>query len=164
MASAVAGYRTSLGSDGPPCCYDDLDHADVILVIGANPAEAHPVLFDRIRAARKAHPERTLIVADPRRSLTARPADLHLPVRPGGDVALLNALGRLLLDAGAADKGFIAAHTSGFEAYREFLLAQDVAVLSRACGVALPLLEETARRIAAAKGFLRASSASTAWG
>src|SRR5262249_384163 len=57
MAAAVAGYRSSLGSDGPPCCYDDIDAADVVLVIGSNMAEAHPVTFDRLRAARKARPD-----------------------------------------------------------------------------------------------------------
>src|ERR1700736_1023220 len=56
MASSVAGYRTSLGSDGPPCCYEDIDLADVILIIGSNMAEAHPVTFDRIRASKKARP------------------------------------------------------------------------------------------------------------
>ncbi|MCI0456065.1 MAG: molybdopterin-dependent oxidoreductase, partial [Gemmataceae bacterium] len=97
MAAAVAGYRSSLGSDGPPGCYDDIDLADVIFIIGSNMAEAHPVTFDRIRAARRACPELVLIVADPRLTPTAREADLHLPVKPGGDIALLNALGRLLL-------------------------------------------------------------------
>ena len=65
MAAAVAGYRTSLGSDGPPTCYDDIDHADVILIIGSNMAEAHPVVFDRIRAARKANPDLLLVVDRP---------------------------------------------------------------------------------------------------
>src|SRR5437016_4261870 len=70
MAAAVAGYRSSLGSDGPPCCYDDIELADVILIIGSNMAEAHPVTFDRIRAAKKARPELYVIVADPRRTPT----------------------------------------------------------------------------------------------
>src|SRR2546423_4162586 len=98
MAAAVAGYRTSLGGDGPPCCYDDIDRADVVLVIGSNMAEAHPVTFDRLRAARAARPGLFLAVADPRRTPTAAAADLHLAVKPGGDIALLNALRRLPLD------------------------------------------------------------------
>src|SRR5262249_3627508 len=60
MASAVAGYRSSLGSDGPPCCYDDVDQADVILILGSNMAEAHPVTFDRVRAANAARPSLTV--------------------------------------------------------------------------------------------------------
>jgi ferredoxin-nitrate reductase len=154
MASAVAGYRSSLGSDGPPCCYEDVDLADVILVIGANPAEAHPVLFYRVRAARAARPEMTLIVVDPRRTPTARAADLHLKVRPGGDVALLNALCRLVLDFGGADHGFIAHHTTGFDAFRAFLSEQKLPELCAAAGVDLPLLEQVARRVARAQGVL----------
>ena len=102
MAAAVAGYRTSLGSDGPPTCYDDIDLADVVLVIGSNMAEAHPVTFDRLRASQEG-PARpcTIIVIDPRRTPTAAVADLHVPVAPGGDIALLNAVGRLLLEHGA---------------------------------------------------------------
>jgi ferredoxin-nitrate reductase len=154
MAAAVAGYRASLGSDGPPGCYDDIDQADVIFLIGSNMAEAHPVLFDRIRAARKARPDLFLLVADPRRTPTAREADLHLPVKPGGDIALLNALGRLLLEHGAADQAFIAAHTNGFEDYRQFLRNQDAAELSAVAGIGEELLEAVARRIARARGFL----------
>src|SRR5262249_39506347 len=84
MAAAVAGYRTSLGSDGPPGCYDDIELADVILVLGSNMAEAHPVIFDRIRASRKERSSQRLVVIDPRRTTTAREADLHLAVAPGG--------------------------------------------------------------------------------
>jgi ferredoxin-nitrate reductase len=154
MAAAVAGYRGSLGSDGPPCCYDDIDLADVLLIIGSNTAEAHPVIFDRVRAAKKARPDLLLIVADPRRSPTAREADIHLPVAPGGDIALLNALGRLLLRHGAAAERFIAAHTNGFAEYRDFLLGQDLADLCGAAGIAEADLDHVARRIASARGFL----------
>src|SRR5207249_9128919 len=101
MAAAVAGYRTSLGSDGPPTCYDDIDAADVVLVIGSNMAEAHPVTFDQLRAARKANPDRRIIVIDPRRTPTAAIADLYVPVAPGGDIALLNAVGKRLLQRDA---------------------------------------------------------------
>jgi ferredoxin-nitrate reductase len=154
MASTVAGYRSSLGSDGPPCCYEDVDVADVIFLVGSNMAEAHPVLFDRVRAARQTNPDVTVIVVDPRRTVTARDADLHVPVRPGGDIALLNALGRLLLDRGASDERFIADHTNGFEEYRAFLRRQDLAGFCASAGVGLDLLERVAERIAHARGFL----------
>src|SRR5262245_48343409 len=136
MASAVAGYRTSLGADGPPTCYDDIDDADLILVIGSNMAEAHPVTFDRIRERRRQCGQRmpslaeidavettpagstqregpTLIVIDPRRTPTAEAADLHVPITPGGDIAMLNAIGRRLLATGHVDEAFIRDHTSG---------------------------------------------------
>jgi ferredoxin-nitrate reductase len=153
MAAAVAGYRTSLGSDAPPGCYDDIDHADVVLVMGSNMAEAHPVTFDRVRAARKARLEQ-LIVIDPRRTATAAAADLQLPVAPGGDIALLNALGRALLDLGAADAAFIAAHTRDFEPYRDFLRAQDVVELCRVAGIAPEEVYRVAQLIRGARGFL----------
>jgi ferredoxin-nitrate reductase len=154
MASAVAGYRTSLGSDGPPGCYEDIDLADVIFILGSNMAEAHPVLFDRIRDAKRVNPALTMIVADPRRTATAEDADVHLPVRPGTDIALLNAIGRLLLDAGSFDGEFIAAHTSGSGAYCAFLRAQDVDALCAAAGLPRERVEAVARRIGAAKAFL----------
>lgn len=154
MASAVAGYVTSLGSDGPPCCYEDIDLADVIFIIGSNMAEAHPVTFDRVRAAKKARPELRIIVADPRRTPTAREADLYLSVKPGGDIALLNGLGRLLLDHGETDQEFIGAHTSGFDEYRTFLAEQDLHELCDAAGLSRALLDQTARMIGGAQGFL----------
>jgi sulfite reductase (NADPH) flavoprotein alpha-component len=119
MASAGTGYKLSLGADGPPGSYDDLDHADVFLVIGANMADCHPILFlrllDRVRAGAK------LIVADPRRSATADKADLYLPVRAGTDLALLNGLLHLLVENGHIDDEFIAAHTDGWEAMAPLL-------------------------------------------
>lgn len=154
MAAAVAGYRTSLGSDGPPCCYEDIDYADVIFIIGSNLAEAHPVVFDRVRAARQNRPGQTLIVVDPRRTAAARAADLYLPVKPGGDIALLNALGRLLLEYDALDKDFIRNHTNGFEAYRTFLLSQSLAELCAAAGLEEARVRRAAACIAQAKGFL----------
>src|SRR5262245_57941796 len=147
MASAVAGYRTSLGSDGPPCCYDDIDQADVILILGSNMAEAHPVTFDRVRAAKAARPGMTIIVVDPRRTATARAADLHVPVRPGGDIAFLNALCRLLLDSGAADEGFIANHTTGFKALCDYLREQRLDEMCKAAGLDQRLVQAVAQKV-----------------
>ncbi|GIE87337.1 bifunctional nitrate reductase/sulfite reductase flavoprotein subunit alpha [Actinoplanes regularis] len=115
MASAGTGYKLSLGADGPPGSYDDLDHADVFFVIGANMADCHPILFlrmmDRVKAGAK------LIVVDPRRSATADKADLFLQVRPGTDLALLNGLLNLV----EKDEEFIAAHTEGWAAMPDLL-------------------------------------------
>ena len=82
MAAAVAGYRTSLGADGPPPCYADIDHADCIVVWGSNMAEAHPVTFDRVKARRKADPGVELIVVDPRRTADRRARHAARPGRP----------------------------------------------------------------------------------
>jgi len=113
MASAGTGYKQSLGADGPPGSYDDLDTADLFLVLGANMADCHPILYlrmmDRVRDGAK------LVVVDPRRTATAAKADYYLPVRPGTDLALLNGLLRLVRDAGGVDTDFVAAYTEGWE-------------------------------------------------
>jgi ferredoxin-nitrate reductase len=154
MAAAVAGYRASLGSDGPPTCYDDIDMADVVLVVGSNMAEAHPVTFDRLHATRKAHPDRRLIVIDPRRTQTAAAADLYVPVAPGGDIALLNAVGKRLLQRDAFDVRFVAQHTRGFAEYSHFLAAQDMGELCATAGVDEGQIDRIAGLIAGATAFL----------
>ncbi|MEU4691611.1 bifunctional nitrate reductase/sulfite reductase flavoprotein subunit alpha [Actinoplanes sp. NPDC023714] len=115
MASAGTGYKLSLGSDGPPGSYDDLDHADVFLVIGSNMADCHPILFLRMMERVKAGAK--LIVVDPRRTATADKADLYLQIRPGTDLALLNGLLHLIPE----NRDFIDAHTTGWDAMPEFL-------------------------------------------
>ena len=84
MSSAVAGYRESLGSDGPPASYADIDQADCLLLLGSNTAACHPILWSRIR--RRQAEGASVIVVDPRRTDTAAAADLHLAVRPGSDL------------------------------------------------------------------------------
>jgi ferredoxin-nitrate reductase len=154
MAAAVAGYKTSLGADGPPCCYADIDHADCIAIWGSNMAEAHPVTFDRVKARRKARPDLELIVIDPRRSATAEYATLHVPVAAGGDIALMNAVGRLLLESGTLDERFITAHTTGFDEYRQFLRGGDLAGWIADSGVAEETVRDLATRIGRARAWL----------
>ena len=94
MSTAVPGYKRSFGSDGPPGAYEDLERADVILLIGANIAENHPILCWRLRS----NPGTTLIVVDPRVTKTAMMADLHLPIRPRSDLALINGLIHIVIE------------------------------------------------------------------
>lgn len=133
MASAGSGYKLSLGADGPPGSYEDLDRADVFLVIGANMADCHPVLFlrmmDRVRAGAK------LIVVDPRRTATADRADLFLRLRPGTDLALLNGLLHLIHANGHTDQEFIAEHTEGWAAMPGFLADYPPAVVAGITGI-----------------------------
>ncbi len=117
MASAVAGYKRSFGSDGPPGAYDDLEQSDVILLIGANIADNHPILCYRLDR----NPQKKLIVVDPRVSKTARMADVHLPILPRTDIALLNGIAHVLIQSGLIDSDYIEAHTEGFEELKEHL-------------------------------------------
>ena len=104
MASAVAGYKTSLGSDGPPNSYADIDEANCLLLIGTNTADCHPVIFKRIKKRKQSDPKRvTVISVDPRRTETADFADLHLPLKPGSDVALLNSMLWVLIQENLID-------------------------------------------------------------
>ena len=114
MSSAVAGYKATLGADAPPACYDDLGHAQCLFIAGSNTAWAHPIVFRRIEDARAANPAMKIIVADPRRTDTAAMADLFLPLLPGSDVMLFNAMLHVMLREGWVDQGYIARHTSGF--------------------------------------------------
>ena len=111
MSSAVVGYKQALGADAPPCSYEDIELADCVLVSGANPAWAHPILFRRLEAARAAKPSHKLIVIDPRRTETAELADLHLQLRPGTDVALCHGLLHAVIWQGWTAPGCIAAST-----------------------------------------------------
>jgi len=148
MSSAVAGYRHSFGADGPPTCYDDIDSADTFFVLGANMAANHPVLFNRLRRRQTTDAGCRLIVADPRRTKTAERADLHLPVRPGGDVAMLRLIARRLLDMDRLDHAFIAEHTDGFDALRALLLGLDLPAMHEACGLSAQQIDAAADHMA----------------
>jgi nitrate reductase NapA len=110
MASAVGGYVTTYGKDEPMGCYEDIDHADVMLLVGSNAAEAHPILFERMARRKQAGKDVKVIVLDPRRTPTSRIADLHLSFAPGTDLAVLNAMAHVLVAEGLVDEEFVRAH------------------------------------------------------
>jgi assimilatory nitrate reductase catalytic subunit len=115
MASAVAGHRRAFGSDTVPGTYEDLELADLIVLVGSNLAWCHPVLYQRIVAAKQKRPEMRIVLIDPRRTMTADLADMYLAIRPDGDLALFVGLLAWLAERDRLDRAYIAAHTSGFD-------------------------------------------------
>lgn len=135
MSSAVAGYKLTLGADAPPACYDDVNHAQCLFIVGSNAAFAHPVLFRRIEEARKNNPALKVVVADPRRTDTAGFADLYLPLQPGSDVMLFHGLLHIMLWEGWIDSRYIAAHTTGFDALKALVREHTPERVAQACGL-----------------------------
>ncbi|HEX4944064.1 MAG TPA: molybdopterin-dependent oxidoreductase, partial [Usitatibacteraceae bacterium] len=149
MSSAVTGYQQTLGTDAPPCSYEDLDLAHCFFIAGSNMAHAHPVLFRRIEAARAANPALKVIVVDPRRTETARTADLHLAILPGTDVALFHAMLHVMLWEDLVDRAYVDAHVEGFDALRAAVRDWTPQAAADVCGVKAADIATAARWFAA---------------
>jgi assimilatory nitrate reductase catalytic subunit len=119
MASSVAGHRRAFGADTVPGTYEDLEQADLVVLTGSNLAWCHPVLFQRLAAAKAARPAMRIVLIDPRRTMTADIADLHLAVRNDGDAAVFLGLLAHLERAGKVDAAWTGAHVNGLEAALE---------------------------------------------
>ncbi|NEQ32311.1 MAG: molybdopterin-dependent oxidoreductase, partial [Leptolyngbya sp. SIO4C5] len=146
MSSAVAGYIQSFGSDGPPCCYADLELTDCAFLIGTNTAECHPIVFNRFRKYHKKNKRKVkLIVVDPRRTETAKDADLHLAIRPGTDITLLNGIAHILLQQGKISPLFIDECTTGFADYAEVVSHYPPERVAEVCGITVQDLETAAQ-------------------
>jgi len=150
MASAVAGYKQTLGADAPPACYEDLESAECIFIAGSNTAWAHPVLFRRIEDA----PPKHLIVVDPRRTETAHAATLHLQIVPGTDVALFNSMLHVMLRERWLDDAYIARSTEGVDKAAEAARAFDPRTAAAICGVDAQSIVEAARLFARSSATL----------
>jgi len=135
MSSAVAGYKTTLGADSPPACYEDIDHTNCLFIAGSNTAFAHPIIFRRIEDAKAKNPDLKIVVVDPRKTDTARSADLHLAILPGTDVALFNGLLHVMLWEGLLDMAYIKAHTNGFDELKETLREYTPKMVADICGI-----------------------------
>lgn len=145
MSSAVAGYIQSLGSDGPPACYDDLELTDCAFLIGTNTAECHPIVYNRLRMHQKKNRKVKTIVVDPRQTKTAKDADLHLAIKPGTDMDLLNGIAHLLLRWGELDTLFIDECTQGFSEFTRVIQDYPPELVARRCGIRIDRLEQAAR-------------------
>ncbi len=149
MASAVSGYKRSFGSDGPPGCYDDFEHTGCLLAIGSNLPEQHPIIYYRLKEAydRRRFP---IIVVDPRVTMFAQMADMHLPITPGTDLVLLNAMAHVILKEGLEDKDYIQAHTNGFQDFEALVDQYSPEMAEPICGIPAKMIRKAARIYAGA--------------
>ena len=145
MSSAVSGYVQSFGSDGPPCCYEDLDLTDCAFLIGTNTAECHPIIFNRLHKHCKQDRNAKMVVVDPRRTPTAEAADLHLAIRPGTDIDLLNGIAHLLMKWGCVDTLFTDDCTANFPAFAALIEQYTPEVVALKCDIRIEDLKTAAR-------------------
>ena len=139
MASAVAGHKRAFGSDTVPGCYEDLERAKLVVLVGSNAAWCHPVLYQRLVQAKQDHPELRVVLIDPRRTASADLADLHLAVAPGSDAALFNGLLTHLADHDETHPLFVNEHTEGMEAALAAARTSspDIATVATQCGLSV---------------------------
>ncbi len=134
MASAVSGYKRSFGSDGPPGCYEDFEHTDCLIAWGSNLPEQHPIIYWRLKEAQEER-KFPLIVIDPRVTMLAQNADIHLPITPGTDVVLQNAFMHVILAEGLQDDAYIEANTNGIDELRAEVAKYDPTTAAKICGI-----------------------------
>ncbi len=156
MASAVSGYKRSFGSDGPPGCYEDFEHTECLMAWGSNLPEQHPIIYWRLKEALEKR-KFPLIVIDPRVTMIAQFADIHLPIKPGTDIVLQNALMHVIFDEGLEDTEYIEANTVGLEALKAEVANYDPATAYKICGID----EDTIRHVA--RLYAKAPAAMHIW-
>ncbi|WP_414662949.1 molybdopterin oxidoreductase family protein [Horticoccus sp. 23ND18S-11] len=145
MATSHVAYKQSFGFDAPPFTYADFEESDALIFIGANPCIAHPIMWQRVMRNRR-NPE--IIVIDPRLTETAQAATLHVPARPKSDLTLLYGIAHLLIARGAVRRDFIAAHTTGFDAFENFVRDFTPQRVATETGLTVELLHRLADIIA----------------
>lgn len=161
MASAASGYITTFGKDEPPGCYEDMDHAECFFITGSNTLECHPILWERVRDRKRSRPGTKIIVVDPRKTFTARHADLHLPIYPGTDVALYNAMIHVFLEQNFIDRDMVEHYlsfqegerTRTFDEFERHIAKYTPESAAKTCGITPQDVREAA--------FLFASSNAT---
>ena len=156
MASAVSGYKRSFGSDGPPGCYEDFEHTECLMAFGSNLPEQHPIIYWRLKEAREKR-HFPLIVVDPRVTMLAQFADIHLPITPGTDCVLINAMLHVIISEGLHDQSYIDAHTNGYEELKALVADYDPIKAQHVCGIDEDMLRHVARL------YAKAPSAMSIW-
>ncbi len=142
MASSVAGHKRAFGADVVPGVYEDLEEADLVVLVGSNLAWCHPVLFQRLERAKALRPNMRIVNVDPRRTATSELCDVHLALAPGSDVALFLGLLRFLECAGKCDAAYVARHTCGFEEALAAAQDWDLERVAAATGIGAVELKE----------------------
>ncbi|MFS0864047.1 molybdopterin oxidoreductase family protein [Fredinandcohnia sp. 179-A 10B2 NHS] len=137
----------SFGSDGVPASYEDVDIADTIILFGHNPAETGTVFFERIMSRKKRTGKPYLIVVDPRKTLTAKEADLFLQLKPGTNLALLNGILNIIIKSGNIDLSFIDKHTIGYKSMAESIENWTPELTENITGVPVELIKKAAQII-----------------
>jgi assimilatory nitrate reductase catalytic subunit len=135
MSSAVAAYKRAFGADAVPCCYEDLEQAELLVLVGSNAAWTHPVLFQRIERAKKLNPAMQVVNIDPRKTATSELANLHLAVKPGSDVALFNGLFTYLAAQDVLDLDYISANTQGVAQVLNNCASWTLAKVAKQCDI-----------------------------
>lgn len=156
MASAVSGYKRSFGSDGPPGCYEDFEYTDCLIAWGSNLPEQHPIIYWRMKEAQEKR-KFPLIVIDPRVTMLAQNADIHLPITPGTDIVLMNAMMHVIFSENLHDSDYIAANTNDFDKLKAETDKYDPITASKICGID----EDTIRVVA--RLFAKAGAAMQIW-
>ena len=156
MASAVSGYKRSFGSDGPPGCYDDFDHTECLMAFGSNLPEQHPIIYWRLKEALEKR-KFPVIVVDPRVTMFAQFADIHLPITPGTDLVLLNSLAHVIFDEGLDDRNYIDSYTNGYQEFSKLVEEYDPVTAAKICGID----EDTIRHVA--RLYATAGAAMSIW-
>lgn len=141
MSSAVAAYKRAFGSDTVPCNYEDIEDTDCLVLLGSNAAWTHPVLFQRMERAKQLNPNMKVVVIDPRKSATTELADLHLAIKPGTDVALLNGLLNYLFANQLIDNEFVSLSTEGLELALEQSKLCTLEKVAQVCDITVQELE-----------------------
>ena len=143
MSSTVAAYKRAFGSDTVPCCYEDLERAKLIVLVGSNAAWCHPVLYQRIVQSKKDNPDLSVVVIDPRKTSSCDVADLHLSIKPGTDVMLFNGLLHHLDAQGETNQLFVENYTEGLTCALEQATksAGNLAAVAEYCGLSVADVE-----------------------
>lgn len=158
MASAVSGYKRSFGLDGPPGCYEDFEHTNCLMAFGSNLPEQHPVLYWRLKEAREKR-KFPVIVIDPRVTMFAQFADIHLPITPGTDCVLINAMLHVIFSESLEDESYLAAHTNGLAELKAVVLQDEYnpKIAQHVCGID----EDTIRQVA--RLYARSGASMAIW-